>query len=45
MGIKKNKLLTCESVYWPGMNNDTENRIKNYSICIDFQQMQENEKK
>ena len=28
MGIKKTKLLACESVYWTGMNNDIENHIK-----------------
>ena len=28
MGIDKTKLLVHKSIYWPGMNNDTESNIK-----------------
>ena len=28
MQIEKNNLLTCESIYWTGINNDIENNIK-----------------
>ena len=40
MGIKKTKLLTCKSVYWVNINNDMENHIKNYNMCLEFQQTQ-----
>ena len=29
MGIKKTKLLACESIYWVNINNDIENYMKN----------------
>ena len=28
MGITKTKLLVCEAIYWPDMNNDNKNHIK-----------------
>ena len=28
LGINKTKLLACESIYWPGMNNHIENDKK-----------------
>ena len=33
MGIEKTKLLVCQSIYWTGMNNDTENHIKMLFMC------------
>ena len=44
MGIKKKKLLACKSIYWVNINNDIENYVKNYSTCLEFQQMQPREK-
>ena len=43
MGIKKKKLLVCESVYWVNIN-DIGNHVKNCSMCVKFQQMQPKEK-
>ena len=42
--IKKTKLLACESTYWPGINNDIENHIKDHSTCLDFQETLPKEK-
>ena len=44
MGTEKAELLVHESIYWTGMNNDTENHIKNCSTYLDFQLMQPKEK-
>ena len=44
MGIEKNKLIACESVYWSSINVDIEDYIKNCAPCLEFQQMQPKEK-
>ena len=44
MGIKKTKLLTCESVYRVDINTDIDKHIKNCTMCLEFQQMQPKEK-
>ena len=44
MGIKKTKLLTCESVYWVDINTDIDKHIKSCNTCLEFQQMQSKEK-
>ena len=44
MGIKKTKLLTCESVYWTNINTDIKKYIENCTRCLEFQQMQAKEK-
>ena len=44
MGIKKTKLLAHESVYWPNINADIDNFIKNCTTYLQFQQMQPKEK-
>ena len=44
MGIEKNKLLACKSVYWADINADIEKRIKNCATCLEFHQMQPKEK-
>ena len=43
MGMEKIKILAPESIYWPGINGDTEKYIRNYSTCLEFQQMQSKE--
>ena len=45
MGIEKTKLLACESIYWPNINDEVENFIKKCSTCLTFQQTQPKEKK
>ena len=42
--IVKSKLLTCESIYWTGMNNDIEKHIKICFTHLNLQQMQPKEK-
>ena len=37
MGMDKTKLLVYESIYWPGINSDTEKHIKYCSTCLAFQ--------
>ena len=44
MGIEKTKLLAHDSIYWPGMNNDTENHITIALHVYNFQQTQPKEK-
>ena len=44
MGIKKTKLLACQSVYQPSINADIDNFIKNCTTCLHSQQMQPKEK-
>ena len=44
MGIEKTKLLAHESVYWPSINADIDDFIKNCTTCLHFQQMQPKEK-
>ena len=44
MGIKKTKLLACESVYWVNINTDKEKHIKSCNTCLKFQQKQPKEK-
>ena len=39
MGIKKLKLLECESIYWVQINDDIKNYVKYCSTCLEFQQM------
>ena len=43
-GIEKTKLLACESVYWPSINADIDNFIKNCTTCLHFQQTQVKER-
>ena len=40
MGIKKTKLLVCESIYWANINDNIENFIKKCTTCLTFQQTQ-----
>ena len=35
MGMYK---ITCELIYWPGINSDTKKTYKNCSTCLEFQQ-------
>ena len=44
MGIEKTKLLACECVYWPSINADIEKYIKQCTTCLQFQQMQPQER-
>ena len=44
MGIKKTKLMACESMYWTDINDDIEKQIKNCCTCLDFQQTWPKEK-
>ena len=39
-GIKKMRLLACNSIYLINMNANIKNAIKNCLKCIDFQQTQ-----
>ena len=36
MGIKKTKLLTCESIYWVGINTDIDRHIKIVTCVLSF---------
>ena len=36
MDVKQAKLIAQESSYWLRMNADIENKMKDYSICPDF---------
>ena len=40
MGIEKTKLLACKLVYWININGNIEKHIKNYTMCLTFQQTQ-----
>ena len=44
MGIEKMSLLESESVYWVNMNTEIENTIKHFSACLEYQNMQLQEK-
>ena len=44
MGIEKTKLLACECVYWPSINADIKKYIRQGVTCLQFQQMQPQEK-
>ena len=44
MGIRKTKLLTCNSVYWIDINTDIEKHIQNCNTCLELQQTQPKEK-
>ena len=37
MGIANTKPFACESVYWPSINADIDNFIKNCPTCLHFQ--------
>ena len=39
-GIAKTQMLARESVYWPGINKDIENTIKNCATCQKYMPMQ-----
>ena len=41
--MEKTKFLACKLIYWPGNNSNIENYIKNFSTCLEFQQMQPKE--
>ena len=36
MGMEKTKLLVHESIYCPGINNNNEKYMKNFSTCLEF---------
>ena len=40
IGIEKTKILVRESVYWFNMNADIENNMKQCTTCLEYQQMQ-----
>ena len=40
MGIEKNKLLACKSIYLANITDDNENFIKKCTTCLTFQQTQ-----
>ena len=40
MGIEKTKLLAQECVYWPSINADIKKYIKQCPTCLQFKQMQ-----
>ena len=44
MGIEKTTFLAYKSVYWVNMNADIENTIKQCSSCLEYQNMQLQEK-
>ena len=44
MGIEKTKLLAWECVYWPSINADINKYIKQCPTCLQFQQMQPQER-
>ena len=44
MGIEKIRLLACEVVYWPNMNNNIKNTVKQCVTCLDYQNTQPQEK-
>ena len=43
MGMKKTKLIGCESIYWPVIDSDIEKYIKSCSTCLGCQQTQSKE--
>ena len=44
MAIEKTKLLAQECVYWPSINADIDKYIKQCPTCLQFQQMQPQER-
>ena len=44
MGIEKARLLARESVYWPNIDTDIDNTVKQYATCLDYQQTQPHER-
>ena len=44
MGIEKTKLLAHECIFWHSINTNIEKYIKQYTTCLEFQQMQPKEK-
>ena len=38
--MQKTKLLAYKSIYWPGINSNVEKYMKNFSTCLESQQMQ-----
>ena len=44
MGIEKTKLLAHECINWPNINADIEKYIKQCATCLQFQQMQSQER-
>ena len=43
LGIIKCKQRACEVLYWPAMNSDIEETVKNCTKCADFQRKQPSE--
>ena len=44
IGIKKMLLLSRDSLYWIKMNADLEHILKQCTMCLDYQQIQPQEK-
>ena len=44
MGIEKKRLIARESVYWFNVNAGIENTVKQCATCIEYQQMQQQER-
>ena len=43
MGIRKMRLLVCESVHWVNMNIDIKNTVGQCAIHLDYQQTKPHE--
>ena len=39
LGIEKTKLRACETVFWPGVNNDIEQVVNSCDICLESRNM------
>ena len=39
LGIEKTKLRACETVFWPGINNDTEQVVQSCNIYLESRNM------
>ena len=44
MGIENMRLLACKSIYWINMSADRENAVKQCSTCLEYENMQPQEK-